>query len=389
MKLFKGKFNNNHSFVTAQTATRRKDRYSIFDDYNQSNEYEYKLFDSIRGSVPIIDAAILKIIRLVGKYDVTCNNIKANKILQDFIFNVKVGAVSCGLESFICSYLNSLLMYGNAIGEVVLDTEMSKVIGLYNANLENITFKKGSTPFDLKIYVKENNDKLRLIKDNRFIFSTALNPKPDSIIGESLLKGLPFVTSILMTILNSVGQNFERIGNLRYAVNYKPSDSSIDKAYAKERAMQIAKEWSDGMSASKSGNITDFISVGDVDIKVIGADNQMLDTQVPVRQILEQIIAKLGIPPFLLGISWSTTERMSKQQADILTSELEYYRRLLSPMIVNICNTFLHLSGYDEDIELKWGIINLQDEIEISRSKLYLAQAQKINGEMNDDSSIV
>ena len=30
-----------------------------------------------------------------------------------------------------------------------------------------------------------------------------------------------------------------------------------------------------------------FVAVGDVDVKVIGADNQMIDTQVPVRQMLE------------------------------------------------------------------------------------------------------
>lgn len=62
--------------------------------------------------------------------------------------------------------------------------------------------------------------------------------------------------------------------------------------------------------------------MGDVDIKVIGADNQILDSEVPVRQILEQLIARTGIPPFLLGLSWSSTERMSTQQADMMTSEI-------------------------------------------------------------------
>ena len=37
-----------------------------------------------------------------------------------------------------------------------------------------------------------------------------------------------------------------------------------------------------------------------------------------MRQILEQLVAKTGLPPFLLGLNWSTTERMSTQQADIL-----------------------------------------------------------------------
>ena len=57
--------------------------------------------------------------------------------------------------------------------------------------------------------------------------------------------------------------------------------------------------------------------------KVIGVDNQILDIQVPARQMAEQIVRKAGDPPFLLGLQWSTTERMSAQQADILTSELD------------------------------------------------------------------
>ena len=82
-----------------------------------------------------------------------------------------------------------------------------------------------------------------------------------------------------------------------------------------------------------------------MEIRVIGADSPILDTEVPVRQLLEQIIAKLGVPPFLLGLHWSTTERMSKQQADLLTSELERYRSLLTPVLRRILDTHLRLWG--------------------------------------------
>ena len=34
--------------------------------------------------------------------------------------------------------------------------------------------------------------------------------------------------------------------------------------------------------------------------QVIGADSQMLETRVPVRQMLEQMV-----PPFMLGLHWS------------------------------------------------------------------------------------
>ena len=66
------------------------------------------------------------------------------------------------------------------------------------------------------------------------------------------------------------------------------------------------------MNAMRCGEVRDFVAVGDVDIKVIGADNQIIDTEIPVRQLLEQIVAKLSVPPFLLGLTWSSTERMSE-----------------------------------------------------------------------------
>lgn len=132
------------------------------------------------------------------------------------------------------------------------------------------------------------------------------------------------------------------------------------------------------MSSSAQGNVKDFVAVGDVDIRVIGADNQILDSEVPVRQLLEQMVARLSLPPFLLGLSWSTTERMSAQQTDILTSELEYYRRLLNPVIRKICRIWLRLSGLAGDPQVVWSSINLQDEVELARAELYRAQAKKL-----------
>lgn len=122
----------------------------------------------------------------------------------------------------------------------------------------------------------------------------------------------------------------------------------------------------------------DFVSVGDVSIKVIGADNQILDSEVPVRQLLEQIVAKLLVPPFLLGLSWSSTERMASQQCDILTSELEWYRTLITPVIDKICRTFLRMSGFEDSVEIEWSNINLQDETELAQARLWRAQALEI-----------
>ena len=116
----------------------------------------------------------------------------------------------------------------------------------------------------------------------------------------------------------------------------------------------------------------------DVEIKVIGADSQMMSTKIPVRQMLEEMVAKLGLPPFLLGLSWSTTERMSRQQADILTSELESYRNLLNPVIQRICTLFLRLRGSGGGVEIVWSNISLQDETELACARLTNARAAEI-----------
>ena len=124
--------------------------------------------------------------------------------------------------------------------------------------------------------------------------------------------------------------------------------------------------------------VRDFVAVGDVDIRVIGGDAPILDSQVPVRQITEQIVAKTGIPPFMLGLSWNSTERMSSQQADIMTSELTALRRTLTPVVERICALWLRLHGYGCPFQVVWEEINLQDQVEEARAALYRQQAQQL-----------
>ena len=132
----------------------------------------------------------------------------------------------------------------------------------------------------------------------------------------------------------------------------------------------------------RSDSVCDFVAVGDVSIRVIGAENHMPDCEIPVRTIMEQLLAKLGIPPFLLGLSWSSTERMSEQQADILTSELEYYRAVVEPVISKIVSMHLRLSGYNSGFEIIWDDINLQDTVELSQARLNNAHAMQIENEI-------
>ena len=372
-------FKKSNSDEPVLLQTGRQSNCNPLDIYNSVELNEKLLYDNIRYAIPLIDASISKIVRLSGGLIVTCSDSRYQPLLDDFIENVPVGATGKSLGTFMDCYLDSLLTYGNAIGEILINKKTGQIVGLSNGNIADVQVTLGKSPLDKVFYIKGEKQPIPM---PQLILFSSINNISGEVLGRSVLRGLPTLSNILLRIYECIGQNFDRVGNVRYAVTYKPSSDSSDRMFSKERAMQIAKEWSDGMTSAHNGQVKDFISVGDIDIKTIGADNQIIDTEIPVRQLLEQLLSKLSIPPFLLGLSWSSTERMSSQQADMLTSELEYYRRVLTPTVKKICLAYLRSIGCNCSIKVDWVNINLQDEVELADARLKNAQALQIETEL-------
>lgn len=342
--------------------------------FNQLNSFtplglNGRVYSALRESVPVIDAAISKIVRLCNSFHFETGNERLDEEINDFFENINVGGNQTGLYAFVSTYLSELLTYGSAVGEMIAND--SGIYALYNGELNALEVKRAANNLDIEFY----NGNEKIVNQDLILFS-ALNPEPGKILGTSLLRGLPFVADILLKIYNTIGENWEHAGNLRYAVTYKPQGDTADGASARESAQQIAEAWRDAISSKDM--VKDFVAVGDVSVKVIGADSTVLDSQIPVRQLLEQIVAKTGLPPYLFGFSWSTTERMSMQQADILTSELESYRRILNPVILKIGRKYLQVNGIASPLRVEWDDITLQDETEAAKARLYYAQAEKI-----------
>jgi len=225
------------------------------------------------------------------------------------------------------------------------------------------------------IWGPDEHGMMRPLPYQQLLLLTTMNPEPAHPYGVSMFRGMPFLAEILMKIYQTMGSNWERAGNVRYSVICKGGED-MDPVQAAERGKQIAQEWTRAMEDGKNGTVRDFVAVGDVEIKVIGGEAPILDSQVPVRQIMEQLVAKTGLPPFLLGLNWSTTERMSTQQADILTSELWALRRTVEPAVRKICRMYLAMEGLDDRVEIEWDDISLQDITQEAQADLYRAQAE-------------
>lgn len=359
--------------VAVQTGSAAFHPFSALSGFNPSQRYEARVYRSLREGVPIIDSAVSKIVRLMGGFEFSTGNEALDGEMKSFFSLVNVGGNQRGIQSFVDTYMEQLLTYGTAVGEIVAGK--NGIAALYNAELEVIDIKRRDNSLDLEFYNVSSGTPKLLAHPERILFSV-LNPEPGCIYGTSLLRGLPFISDILLKIYKTIGTNWERVGNLRYAVTYKPQNEGTDRAFAKERANQMASAWRDAMSSKDS--IKDFVAVGDVKVSVIGADNQVLDSEVPVRQMLEQIIAKTGLMPYMFGLNWSTSERMAAQQTDILTTELEAYRRIITPVLKRIGNAYLILNGIPKSVEIIWDDITLQDETQLATARKLNAEADKI-----------
>lgn len=353
--------------------------FGLLDQYVPLRSGEIALYRSIREAVPILDAAIWKLVRLCGGVGVRCADTRAQQGLNRFLATVDTGRGQQGIQSFLDQYLDCMLTCGQGVGEMVLDPQGKSIAAVLCADPALVEIREGDSPLDFRLCVRENGGEPKELPWQQLLLFTPFQPEAEHPYGVSMLRSMPFLTGILLKIYQALGQNWERVGNLRFAVVCKPDENS--PLSTQERGEQVASQWSQAMQSSRQGAVRDFVAVGDVDIKVIGADNQILDSEVPVRQILEQLVAKTGIPPFLLGLSWSSTERMSAQQADLLTSEITAIRRSLEPMLQRICRLWLRLGGYDDQVSIEWEDINLQDIVEEARAQLLHAQAEEIGRE--------
>ncbi len=337
-----------------------------------------QIYRQLREAIPVLDAAVGKLVRLSGGFKVQCASTLAQKKLEQFLRNVPCGRGQVGMDSFLGGFMDSLLTYGRAVGEMVVSS--GRLQAVCWGDVTRLDVLERPDTLDIELWGPDGYGKMRPLPYQQLLLFTTMNPEPAYPYGVSLFRGMPFLADILMKIYTTVGVNWERAGNVRYSVVCK-GDENMDPQQIQQQGQQVAAAWSKAMEDSKNGTVRDFVAVGDVQIKVIGGEAPILDSQVPVRQILEQLVAKTGLPPFLLGLNWSTTERMSTQQADILTSELWALRRTVEPVLRKVCSYYLALEGLDDRVDILWNDISLQDITEEAKAELYKAQAEKARAE--------
>ena len=213
--------------------------FGMLDRYVPLHTGETALYRAIREGIPIVDAAIWKLTRLCGGVGVKCAGSEAQAGLERFFQTVDIGWGQRGVQAFLDRYLDDLFTCGHALGEIVLTRDGGDIAALLCADPEQVEVKIGDSPLDFRLCQAGLGEDRELPWQDLLLF-TPFQPTADAPCGVSLLRSMPFLTGILLKIFQATGQNWERAGNLRFAVVYKPGEG--EDTFAQERCNLLAQE---------------------------------------------------------------------------------------------------------------------------------------------------
>jgi hypothetical protein len=205
-----------------------------------------------------------------------------------------------------------------------------------------------------------------------------------------MMRSLEFVSKVLVTMQNSVMNVWERFGDPIYHVNYKTTKRDLGGTEIEARRKKIETDFNAAIAAKRTGKSADFVTAvntdASIEIKVIGSDNQVLALDVPARHILEQIISKTSLPAWMLGIYWSTTERMATLEIEAALQDAKIRQLAMVPEFIRLFSMLLKAHGRswkqvttDPNKPGDWGFIfetpNLRDLVAQAQARFLNAQA--------------
>lgn len=173
---------------------------------------ETALYREVREAVPVVDAAICKLIRLTGGVRVACGNERAEQGLQRFLREVPVGRGQRGINAFLDCYLDSLLTCGRAVGEIVPDAEGREIVAVLCADVSQVEVREGDNPLEFCLCGVDGGGRSVPLEYQDLLLFTPLNPEIEHPYGVSM----PALDAVLNgTAAENLRRDGEELGSLR------------------------------------------------------------------------------------------------------------------------------------------------------------------------------
>jgi hypothetical protein len=342
------------------------------------DNYSPEFYKLIRLTIPPLAAAVRKLTLLCGDLEPS----GPDALVQDlarWMQTVEVNRVERGFNLWENNDCRDLLTYGRAAGEIVLTNDRKDIYRLVNIEPPTLRLIPNRDTGEISIGQAQAAGQIVMLDRSLVTYEVHQSEGGDPR-GTSLFSGIQFPAEIVLTIEHAVKRNWERIGAPGFLLVIQPGANwSGNPDMAQATADAVLTKWNDAQLARRQGKIQDFSFVGDLKVITIGADGQVLDMAVPYRSLMEQIISQTDLPPWMFGFSWSTTERMSSTQAEMLVATIEGLRSERRSALLYVLELRQRLAGLPfEEIEWKWSNITLTDMLDESRARQTHALAHKV-----------
>lgn len=354
----------------------------------------YDDIDKIVKAIPYVDVGLRKYCRLCGGFRVRSEDQRAQDQINRWLGHpdengapkadevVSVDWVQRGAESFLMRHLRSMFQYGKGLGEIALDGSGRDVWQLLNVPSRSVClrFEGGNLEYGQK-------NSLGFVRwfDRQDLFLYNVNdPEGDDPHGTSMLRSAPWLANIALSIENAVRQLWQRLGAPPQVIDLKLPESTIGMSDDRVAAIEslIRSAWKKAaLDRFQGDGIRDFTSAhhGDLSVKTVGSDVHELNLQESLRAIMEQVAATTELPPFMLGIQWATTERLSDNQADAIAESVEATRYEVQPDLLHMCEVYAELKGLQADsLSPDWSDVSLKNRKDQAQADYMEAQAESV-----------
>ncbi len=374
-------------------------------------------YESLREALPILDGAVNRLVTVDGIVRVEGGNDALVQELQNELLDtIAVNDNEAGLQAAYASQGNELYEQGLGAVELVMDARGRELIGLRVCDSKGLAFDRDPNTLRLRAWYRpparstsgrrDGTDQVEAVirgasqggslstllqtgnyvplDDTRMAWAL-LQPEADSPYGVSLFRSMEFVAQNLLKIQNATGQVWDRFGDPTFMLTYKTKNRTVagNATEMSRRQTQLARDLAAVLETKRKGNSADFVNAiaadDDIVLQVIGAKEQVLEIEMPARHLLEQIVGKTGVPAWLLGLQWTTAERLAQQQSEMVLQESKtrFERRL--PGLRRIVETWLRGRGRTwkpGDWKLVQELPNLHDELKRAQAEFLTAQTE-------------
>lgn len=324
----------------------------------EAPEADLELYRTLADNVPILAGAINAYTRMINSgFEILAKSPTVLKKTYEVIDELD-------LEGTINRIIRQMETYGFCGVEIVLNTSMTEIVKLKVIDGRTLRVQKdqwgniiaykqivGLTTANTSTMAPGAID-----LNPELIMFFQRNPEGDSSYGTSLLKTIPFVTSIMLTIEDAIGKIYRRYGSPKYHVSYTPQSSVPDDVMAKR--MDIIKD--------EFGNIdadADFYSNGEINVEVLTPGSGAINFTEELRHIVEQMLSGLGLPAAVLGYNYGSTETHTKEQGMILVSNLKNSQKVIKRVLMNnLFELMARVYNFPEVPQFEWEEIQIRDE---------------------------